>query len=162
MVDKMPKNTTGGKGHRSGQNSESQTTKKLAKMFDDLMFDIRSGADLGGLIIGRVTRKFGEGRIEVTHFNHDVQTIQAIIKGSLRGRGKKDAFIDLNSVVLVNDLGMSSGTTYEVISVFTPDQLGILKKELSLDARLFVNAENKGHDEHYEFENEEEIDVDTL
>lgn len=162
----MPKNFTGGKGHRSGQNSESGASVKNKRLFDDLLSDIRSNEDLSGVYVGRVIRKLGDGRTEVVYFNEGRQeTVQAIIKGSLRGRGKRDAFVDLNSIVMLVHLGLDSGTTYEIMNVFTPEQIHILKRELDLDDRLFVNtAERK--DEAFEFEREEdeidEIDVDKI
>lgn len=160
----MPKNTTGGKGHRSGQNSESNTSMKGRKLFDDLISDIRSGEDLDGVFIGRVTRKLGEGRMEVTYFQEDRMIVsQAILKGSLRGRGKRDAFVDLNSIVMLVHLGLDSGTTFEIMNVFTPEQIHVLKKEIDLDDRLFTTTQDK-KDEAFEFERvvEEDLDVDKI
>lgn len=163
----MPKNYTGGKGHRSGQNSESNTSMKNKKIFDDLIDDIRKGEDLDGVYIGRVVRKLGDGRMEVIYFQEGrMETVKAILKGSLRGRGKRDAFIDLNSIVLLIHLGVDSGTTYEIINVFTAEQIHVLKKEVVLDERLFVNT-NERKEDAYEFERteddeEDEIDIDTI
>lgn len=159
----MPKNFAGGKGHRSSQNSESNTSLKNRKLFEDLMSDIRSGEEIEGLHVGRVTRKLGDGRMEVTYFPEGrIEVAKAILKGSLRGRGKRDAFVDLNSIVLLLDLGMDSGTTFEIISVFTPEQIHTLKKEVLLDDRLFANAEKK--DDAFEFERveEEDLNVDAI
>lgn len=164
----MPKNYAGGKGHRSGQNSESNTSMKSRRLFDDLMSDIRSGEDLSGVHIGRVTRKLGDGRMEVTYFEEDrIVVSQAILKGSLRGRGKRDAFVDLNSIVMLVHLGLDSGTTYEIMNVFTPEQIHILKREIELDDRLFANTSER-KDDAFEFEREtqeeeeEDLDVDKI
>jgi hypothetical protein len=160
----MPRNTTGGKGHRSGQNSESAATKKGGKIFEDLLSDIRSGEELSGVFIGRVTRKLGDGRMEVVYFSDDrMESVKAVIKGSLRGRSKRDAFIDVNSFVLLVDLGMDSGTTHEIMSVFTPQQIQILRKEAELDERLFAFENNKKEENLVDFEyEEEEIDIDKI
>jgi hypothetical protein len=157
----MPKNTTGGKGHRSGQNSESNTSVKNRKIFDDLIDDIRKGEDLSGVYIGRVTRKLGDGRMEVIYFEEGrMETIKAVLKGSLRGRGKRDAFVDLNSIVMLNHLGVDSGTTFEIMNSFTPEQISILKKETVLDDRLFLNS-TKPTEDAYDFETEE-LNIDTI
>jgi hypothetical protein len=140
---------------------------KGKKLFDDLLFDIRSKEDLTGIHIGRVTRKLGDGRMEVTYFEEEtMKVVQAILKGSLRGRGKRDAFVDLNSIVMLIDLGLTSGTTFEIMSVFTHEQIHILKKELVLDDRLFANTAEKKEDA-YEFEGEdggdgEDLDIDKI
>ena len=158
----MPKNYSGGKGHRSGQNSESNTSIKSRKLFDDLMSDIRSNEDLDGVYIGRVTRKLGDGRMEVTYFQEGKTFVsQAILKGSLRGRGKRDAFVDLNSIVLLIHLGVDSGTTFEIMNVFTPEQIHVLKNEVELDDRLFANT-TKQTDDAFDFEREEDLNVDTI
>lgn len=157
----MPKNTTGGKGHRSGQNSESNTSMKNRKIFDDLIDDIRKGEDINGVYIGRVTRKLGDGRMEVIYFEEGrMETIKAVLKGSLRGRGKRDAFVDLNSIVMLNHLGVDSGTTFEIMNVFTPEQINIFKKENVLDDRLFLNP-TKPTEDAYDFETEE-LNIDTI
>jgi hypothetical protein len=161
----MPRNFTGGKGHRSGQNSESTASSKSKKIFEDLLSDLRHGEDLSGVFVGRVTKKLGDGRMEVVYFNEDrLETVKAIIKGSLRGRSKRDAFIDVNSFVLLVDLGVDSGTTHEIMSVFTDAQVQILRKEADIDDRLFAieNKETKKED-NVEFDHEEEeINIDTL
>ena len=79
IITKMPRNFTGGKGHRSGQNSESAALNKNKKLFEDFIDDIRKGEDLDGIFIGRVTRKFGDGRTEVVYFHEDrMYTVQAL------------------------------------------------------------------------------------
>lgn len=164
----MPRNFTGGKGHRSGQNSDSSTLTKSKKLFNDLMSDIRGGEDLDGVFIGRVIRKLGDGRVEVMYFeNNRQQNAKAVIKGSLRGRGKRDAFVDLNSIVMLVHLGVDSGTTHEIMNVFSPQQVEILKKEVDLDDRLFniSGTLEKKDESEFEFQyttEEPELDVDAI
>jgi hypothetical protein len=138
---------------------------KNRKIFEDLISDIRSGEELDGIYIGRVTRKLGDARMEVTYFMEGrTEVAQAILKGSLRGRGKRDAFVDLNSIVMLVHLGLDSGTTFEIMNVFTPEQIHVLKREVELDERLFVNTTER-KDDAFEFERieeNEELDVDKI
>jgi hypothetical protein len=92
------------------------------------------------LYVGRVLRKFGNGRIEVFFMdNSNRATVdQAIIRGVFRGgRGKEMAFVDVNSIVIMADNEVS-GAKYTIVSVLNSDQIKIVKKEMCLDARIFA------------------------
>jgi hypothetical protein len=160
----MPKNYTGGKGHRSNRNSESSTSKKNKKFFDDLLSDIRGGEDLEGIHIGRIVRKLGEGRMEVMYYvDGRSMTANAPIKGSLRGRGKRDAFMDINSIVVLSELGVDSGTTHEIFTVLNPSQVAMVRKEIELDDRLFANDVKEDVEGTFEFERQdEEVNIDAI
>jgi hypothetical protein len=142
----MPKNTQGGSKHKSGRNSESSTVRKNKRFFDDLMSDIRTGEGLGDILFGRVVSRKGEGRMEVLYYdsNRNGQTCNVPITGALRGRGKRDAFIDTGTIVVLTDIGLDAGTTHKITQVLSKPQIALLRKtnpEL-LDDRLFVVADS--------------------
>jgi len=140
----MPKNTQGGSKHKSGRNSESSTVRKNKKFFDKLLSDIRESEDLTGVHIARVTAKCGDGRMEVLYYTDGIgRTMNAPVAGALRGRGKKDAFVDIGTIVVLCDNGMSSGTTHVITAVLSRPQVSVLRKEMpELDARLFLVPDN--------------------
>jgi hypothetical protein len=60
----MPRNVTGGSGHRSQRNSESNKTKSNNKIIDALIEDMATEAPQG-VFVGRVMRRLGAGFMEV-------------------------------------------------------------------------------------------------
>lgn len=167
----MPKNTSGGSKHKKHSNSESSTSKKSRQLFENILSDVRDGDVPDTLHIGKVVRKLGQGRMEVEYIHEDrLYSVRAPVRGALSGRGKKDAFIDVNSIVLVSETGMDSGITHEIIGVLSASQIVALKKEMTLDPRLFAGCET-GVSDGIEFDtiHEEsaeqvktEIDIDTI
>ena len=141
----MPKNTQGGNKHKSGRNSESSTVRKNKKFFEDLLYDVRNSDSLENILFGRVIGRKGEGRMEVTYYDADKNghTVNVPITGALRGRGKRDAFIDIGTIVVLTDIGMDSGTTHKITAVLSKSQAVQLKKEEPslLDDRLFLVPE---------------------
>jgi hypothetical protein len=142
----MPKNTQGGNKHKSGRNSESSTVRKNKRFFDDLMSDVRTGEGLGDILFGRVVSRKGEGRMEVLYYdsNRNGHMCNVPITGALRGRGKRDAFIDTGTIVVLTDIGVDSGTTHKITQVLSKPQIAILRKTNPdlLDDRLFVVADS--------------------
>jgi hypothetical protein len=142
----MPKNTQGGSKHKSGCNSESSTVRKNKRFFDDLLSDVRTGEGLGDILFGRVMSRKGEGRMEVIYYdsNRNGHTCNVPITGALRGRGKRDAFIDTGTIVVLTDIGLDSGTTHKITHVLSKAQIAILRKTNPdlLDDRLFVVQES--------------------
>lgn len=174
----MPRNITGGSGHRSQRNSESNKTKmnnKIGdKMLDDLM-DNPEGVELDGAFIGRVMRRLGDGRMEIFYTVKETiqekervvdKLIQAPIRGGMRGRGKKDVWVDVGSLVLFEETGLGGMATHRILSVFTPAQTARYKSIVKdADPRLFLKVagaevEDTGG---IEFTEEtEEVDVDNI
>ena len=164
----MPKNTQGGNKHKSGRNSESSTVRKNKRFFDDLMSDVRTGEGLGDILFGRVVSRKGEGRMEVLYYdsNRNGHTCNVPITGALRGRGKRDAFIDTGTVVVLTDIGVDSGTTHKITQVLSKAQIAILRKTNPdlLDDRLFVVADSAagaGGEDVFEAHTAEEEDDDS-
>jgi len=174
----MPRNMTGGSGHRSQRNSESNKTKQNNKigdkMLDDLM-DNPLGVQLDGAFVGRIMRRLGDGRMEIFYTVKETiggkervvdKLIQAPIRGGMRGRGKKDVWVDVGSVVLFEETGLGGMAPYRILSVFTPVQIARYKSIVTdADPRLFVKAGTTDVEETggIEFdEADDEVDVDDI
>ena len=161
----MPRNTTGGSGHKSQKNSEGNKARNNRLKGDALLDDIVDEASTAGVLIGKVTRRLGCGRMEIAHFSDkgELTLMQAPLRGGMRGKGKKSVWVDIGSLVLVaeTDLG---GKTHEIFAVMTQEQVARLRKvKPDADPRLFLKdasaeAESK---EEIIFE-DDEVNVDAI
>jgi hypothetical protein len=70
---------------------------------------------------------------------HKVEMTQIMpMRGGLRGKGKKDVWVDPGSLVVIAATGLA-GTTHEIVAVFTSAQISRLRKaKPDLDPRLFL------------------------
>jgi hypothetical protein len=169
----MPRNTTGGSGHRSQRNSESNKTKTNNKFNDALLDDILQEAGTDGVFIARVMRRLGSGMMEcffvqeeeVEHKKRMVdKLVHAPLRGGLRGRGKKDVWIDVGSVVLLANTGLG-GTPWKIMSVFNEKQIARYQEIMpAADKRIFARASTDAptEDGGIEFIAEEDVDVDDI
>ena len=165
----MPKNMQGGSKHKKGSNSESSTSKKNKKLFDNLLSDIYDEEDIDGIHIGRVAKKLGDGRMEVEYFEKGrLEIVKAPMKGSIRGRGKKDAWVDVGSYVILNETGVDGALALEIVMPLNPDQVKVLKKEGLISEHLAVKEveDNDGIEfdtaAKEEEEVEKEINIDNI
>jgi hypothetical protein len=172
----MPKNTTGGNKAKGRANSESERSKKNGRLVEDLVWDLRAHDALEGVHIGRVTRKFGNGRFEV----FIVETLKtgpcprllnAPLAGRMRGRGKKDVWVDVDTIVVLGSTEMGGSLEFEIIGTISPDRVRDIRKiRPDLDARLFLSSASADAEasEAVIFEKDEtkdaedEIDLDTI
>lgn len=137
----MPRNTTGGSGHKARANCEGNITKKNRQLIENFMDDMTKDGKCEGVFVSRVTKKLGDGRMEVSYMDNErLVTIPAPIKGSLRGRGKSQAYIDNGTIVLVSNTGLTGAMSHEIIGVVTPAQLVQMKKIMTLDTRIIDNS----------------------
>ena len=182
----MPRNTTGGSGHKAQRNSEGSKARHNRCFVDDLLDDIKNDEKLEDVFVARVTKRMGQGRMEVFYikeFEKDederrndkdlierrVMTQVVPMRGGLRGKAKKTVWVDLDSLVMVAETGLG-GTTHEIVAVFSPEQVARLKKlRPDMDARYFLkgaDTDSAAHDAGFEFEaggdDGEEIDVDNI
>jgi hypothetical protein len=74
--------------------------------------------------------------------SHAVEVTQIVpMRGGLRGRGKKDVWVDPGALVVLAETGLAQ-TTHEIVAVFTPTQVARLRKlKPDMDSRFF--AENQ-------------------
>lgn len=181
----MPRNTTGGSGHKAQRNSEGSKARHNREFIDDLLDDYRKGEKIRDVFVGRVLRRMGNGRMEVFYIREvedDEDTlgmettqkkfrkepVQQVVpmRGGLRGKGKGTVWVDIDSLVMIAETGLS-GTTHEIIAVFNPEQVARYRKLVpDADERLFL----KGGSEHMEdsakeaviFEDDGEVDIDDI
>jgi len=163
----MPRNTTGGSGHKAQRNSEGSKARHNREHVDDLLDDYRKGEDTKGVYVGRVLRRMGNGRMEVLYFQTvedkddeeslamdepikrktpkiRTEMVQRIMPmaGGLRGKAKKTVWVDIDSLVMLAETGLS-GTTHEIIAVFTPEHVARYRKVVpNADERLFLKNGN--------------------
>lgn len=187
----MPRNTTGGSGHKAQRNSEGSKARHNREFIDDLLDDIRKGEKVEDVYVGRVVRRMGCGRMEVFYIKTvedsdaeealafetpvkkapkirhvDVQQIIPM-RGGLRGKAKKTVWVDIDSLVMIAETGLS-GTTHEIIAVFNPEQVARYRKLLPhADERLFLKggAEANASEQDaiiFEAGGEDEVDVDDI
>ena len=186
---KMPRNTTGGSGHRAQRNSEGSKARHNREFIDDLLDDLRKGENVDDVYVGRVTRRMGSGRMEVFYVrqvvdkvdeeglaydapakkkvrNVDVQQIIPM-RGGLRGKAKKTVWVDIDSLVMIAETGLG-GTTHEIIAVFSAEQVARYRKLMpDADERLFLKggAEANEAEKHavvFEEDSPGEVDVDDI
>lgn len=169
----MPRNTTGGSGHRSQRNSESNKTKTNNKFNDALLDDLLQEAGTDGVFIARVMRRLGSGMMECFFVQEEVvehkkrmvdKLVHAPLRGGLRGRGKKDVWIDVGSVVLLANTGLG-GTPWKIMSVFNEKQIARYQEiRPDADKRIFARASTDAptEDGGIEFIAEEDVDVDDI
>jgi len=161
----MPRNTTGGSGHKSQKNSEGNKARNNRLKGDALLDDFVDEASTEGVLIGKVTRRLGCGRMEIAHFSDkgELTLMQAPLRGGMRGKGKKSVWVDIGSLVLVAETELG-GKTHEIFAVMTQDQIVRLRKiKPDADPRLFLkdaSAEEASKDEIL-FE-DDEVNVDDI
>lgn len=169
----MPRNTTGGSGHKAQRNSEGSKARHNREHVDDLLDDYRKGEDTKGVYVGRVLRRMGNGRMEVLYFQTIVdaddeeslaldnpslrsktpktrtEMVQRIIPmcGGLRGKAKKTVWVDIDSLVMLAETGLA-GATHEIVAVFTPEHVARYRKLFPhADERLFMKNGNTDEQE---------------
>jgi hypothetical protein len=187
----MPRNTTGGSGHKAQRNSEGSKARNNRCLVDDLLDDIRNGENTQGVHVARVTKRMGCGRMEVFYLEEVVEekktdnwmtgeksvsrkveqrVVQQIMpmRGGLRGKGKRNVWVDLDSLVMIAETGLA-GTTHEIVAVFSPEQVSKLRRlKPDMDERYFLKGTaevSSKQDGGFEFEEEREdgeVDVDNI
>lgn len=161
----MPRNTTGGSGHKSQKNSEGNKARNNRLKGDALLDDIMDEANTAGVLIGKVTRRLGCGRMEIAHFSDkgELTLMQAPLRGGMRGKGKKSVWVDIGSLVLVAETELG-GKTHEIFAVMTQEQVARLRKiKPDADPRLFLKdaSAEEASKEEILFE-DDEVNVDDI
>ena len=163
----MPRNTQGGSGHKSQKNSEGSKARNNRLKGDALLDDFVDEASTEGVLIGKVVRRLGCGRMELAHFSDagEVTMMQAPLRGGMRGKAKKTVWVDIGSLVIVADTELG-GKTHEIIAVLTPEQVARYRKiKPGADPRLFLKdatAEEEKTDGIIFEEDAEDVNVDAI
>jgi len=165
---------------RGGAGVKNQ--RAISGVFDGLRSQERSGLDVElaeNIYVGRVRRKLGNGRVEVEYAikkreviadrdgdvledkdSYQLQTGQAIIRGTFRGRSKRAVWIEVNSPVLVEDSGLG---IMEIKALLTRDQLKDLAKEIYIHPVILSDQGTGAEDgDAFEFTNEADDDEGKL
>ena len=166
-----------------GAKRETGASKKNRKFVQDFIDDLRTEGSVEHVHIGRVIRRLGDGRMEVFYVEKvkDEQrgkTTQAKIPGKFSGRGKHSVWIDVGSFVAIGDTGVRGSAAFEIVAVFTPDQMREIARDFNIDPRLLMvdnvdstqlvnNKTTAKDDVGYEFdkveeEDEDDVDVDNI
>ena len=100
--------------------------------------------------------------------NERLETVRAPMKGSIRGRGKKDAWVDVGSFVILNYTGVEGSLAYEIVMPLDAKQVAELRKEGMISEHLLEKkVEDEGGIEFEETQavedvKDKEIDIDTI
>jgi hypothetical protein len=141
-------------GNKKGKR-ETGVSVKNRRFIGDLMSDLRQNNHVDDVYLGRVTRKLGNGRVEVFYVAKETEKTfdsegneivkqsyksyekQASIKGSFRGRGKHSVWIDVGTAVAVADAGLGH---LMIMAVLTRDQLQEIAKTSYVDERVLKDV----------------------
>lgn len=169
-TERMVKNTTGGKGHKS-QRADDPKAAKNRRLVGDWIIDTselmkkriagESNTFLPeGTMIGRVTKRMGNSRMEVFAQGADkkVHTLNVPLRGGMTGRAKKSLWVETDKLVLIAETGLA-GASHEIFAVLEPQHV-VMVREFDLDMRFFA-APTETEDAGYEFA-ESDVDVDDL
>lgn len=134
-----------------GRKRETGVATRHNRLVTNLMDDLRSQTKVDGVHIGRVTKKLGNGRVEVFYvtmnkeitFDEEGDEVekevsrshqtQAVIKGSFRGRGKHSVWVEQGGIVVLNDTGIG---IMEIVGILSQEQLNTIAKTTSVDDRI--------------------------
>ena len=169
--DKMVKNTTGGKGHKS-QKAEDPKAAKNRRLVDEWISDTSeigqmrlAGNDIKhimpeGTMLGRVTKRLGNGRMEVfaQGSNKGVHTLNIPLRGGMTGRAKKSMWVDVNKLVLISETGLV-GASHEIVAVLEFTHIDAIRS-FELDPKFF-SVSDAPEDAGFEFA-ESDVDVDAI
>jgi hypothetical protein len=151
----LPQKNSGNRAAK--KNRESGASIKNRKEADSIFSNINELGERKH--ISRVTRTLGNGRVEIFYVKKENNAIrsynsQGIIRGSFRGRGKRDVWINVGSFVIVEEnLGV-----LEIVGVLTREQM---KDIVSLDntyAKVLYLDGEESNEPGIEFENNDEED----
>jgi hypothetical protein len=129
-----------------GAKRETGATIKNRRFVQDLLDDLRKEGEVEDVFIGRVLRRMGDGRMEV-FYTQKVKTenrgrvTQAKIPGRFSGKGKHSVWIDVGTFVAIANTGVKGSAAFEIVAVFTADQMRDICREFDMDSRI-TNVDN--------------------
>ena len=168
-----PKKNSGNKGAKR----ETGVSAKNNKFIQSFMDDIRKEGIITDVYIARIIKKMGNGRVQAFFVDNTSKprTVQGVIRGSFRGKGKRSVWIEDNSIVVIADSGIGGSAEYEIMAVLSPDQVHELKKVKELDPRILamdvtdseqlMSGKPLNSDGGFEFDTlaeEDEVDIDDI
>ena len=163
-----------------GAKRETSATIKNRKFVHNFLDDLRAEGNVSDVFIGRVIRRMGDGRMEVFYTEkvkdeNKGRVTQAKIPGRFSGKGKHSVWIDVGTFVAIASTGVNGSAAFEIVAVFSPEQMRDITREFDLDSRitaventdaavLVANKGIKSSDIGFEFDaiEEEEVDIDNI
>lgn len=166
-----------------GAKRETGATIKNRRFIQDFLDDLRKEGHVEDVFIGRVIRRMGNGRMEVFYTEkvkseNKGRVVQAKIPGRFSGKGKHSVWIDVGTFVAIANTGVNGSAEFEIVAVFSPDQMRELNREFDLDSRitsvdntdatsLLANKGTTRNDLGFDFDtieeaDDEEVDVDNI
>ena len=123
-----------------GSKKEAAVTTKNNRFVNMVLDDLRKEGHVDDIYISRILRKMGNGRMEAFYIDKDgrPQIRQTLIRGSFRGKGKRGAWIDIGSIVVMADSGIKGSGEFEIVAVLSHDQIRDLRKEMDIDPRVLA------------------------
>lgn len=133
-----------------GAKRETGASKKNRMFIQDFLDDLRKEGNVDDVYIGRVIRRLGDKRMEVfyTQTVKDEQkgrAVQAKIPGKFSGKAKHSVYIDVGTFVAVANTGVSGSAEFEIVAVFSPDQMRDISKEFNIDPRILALDNTDAH-----------------
>jgi hypothetical protein len=129
-----PQKNAGAKASKRVSGVQSKNSRFINAYLDDLRKEGRAE----DVYIGRVIGRLGNGRMEVFYIDAKKrpQTVQAVIRGSFRGKGKRSVWIDIGSIVAIADSGIGGSAEFEIMAILSQEDLDSLRRETQLDPRI--------------------------
>lgn len=133
-----PQKNSGNKGAKRETGASSKNRRFVQNFLDDL----RAEGVVADVYIGRVIRKDTK-RVDVFFVDNARKAskgvvVKARIPGKFSGRGKHSVWIDVGTFVAVADSGISGSAEFEIVAVFSPDQMRDISKEFDVDPRILA------------------------
>jgi hypothetical protein len=125
------------KGKKGVAGRESGCSKKNMQFIKNFISDVREEGEVSDVHIARVMKMLGNGRVELFYVLPDGRGIlaKALIRGLFRGKGKRDAWIEIGSIVAVDIQNLGDNT---VVAVLSRADVHLLEKEMELDPRILA------------------------
>lgn len=164
-----------------GAKRETGASIKNRRFVQDFLDDLRKEGNVEDVYIGRVIRRMGDGRMEVFYTEkvkneNRGRVTQAKIPGRFSGRGKHSVWIQEGTFVAIASTGVNGSAAFEIVAVFTPEQMRDIDREFDLDSRitavdhidaaaLLANKGTTSKDTGFEFDTiaeDDEVNVDDI
>jgi hypothetical protein len=164
-----PQKNAGAKASKRVSGVQAKNSRFIQSYLDDL----HKEGTVEDVYIGRIIGRLGDGRMEVFYLDakQRPQTVQAVIRGSFRGKGKRSVWIDVGSIIAIADSGIAGPAQFDIMAILSQSDLDTLRRETTLDPRILDTANTDKDvlksdrpimDGGFEFDREEEIDIDDI
>ena len=133
-----PQKNTGAKASKRVSGVQSKNSRFIQSYLDD----IHKEGSADDVYVSRVIARLGDGRMEVFYIDakKNPKTVQAVIRGSFRGKGKRSVWIDVGCIVIIADSGIAGSAEFEIMAILDQNDLNSLKRETTLDPRIIDTA----------------------